>query len=170
MPPIRQSEAVAERWFLKIDGIPGESTDASHKDEIDVLSWSWGVAQSGTLGQGGGGGAGKAQFEAFHFVAQISKASPMLFLSCATGTHHKTAALSGVRGAGKSTSADFLKYKLSDVIVKTVQHSDSEAGAPIEQFSLLYNKFEVSYTPQTASGKLGPPIQAGYDVKGNKAL
>ena len=29
-------------YFLKLDGIPGESTDAKHKGEIDVLSWSWG--------------------------------------------------------------------------------------------------------------------------------
>jgi type VI secretion system secreted protein Hcp len=159
---------VAESWFLKIDGIPGESTDVSHKDEIDVLSWSWGVANSAPLAHGGGGGAGKAQFEAFHFVAQISKASPVLFLSCATGVHHKTATLSGVRGAGKSKSADFLKYKLSDVIVSSDQHSGNEGGAPVEQFSLNYSKIEVSYTPQTATGKLGAPVQAGFDVKAHK--
>lgn len=27
-------------YFLKIDGIEGESTDAKHKNEIDVVSWS----------------------------------------------------------------------------------------------------------------------------------
>ena len=43
-PSAEQSDAVAESWFLKIDGVQGESTDISHKDEIDVLSWSWGVA------------------------------------------------------------------------------------------------------------------------------
>jgi type VI protein secretion system component Hcp len=31
---------MAEKWFLKIDGVEGESTDAAHKGEIDVLSWS----------------------------------------------------------------------------------------------------------------------------------
>ena len=62
---------MAERWFLKIDGIPGESTDVNHKDEIDVLSWSWGVTQTGGSG-GGGGGAGKAAFQDFHFVSRIS--------------------------------------------------------------------------------------------------
>ena len=162
---------MSESWFLKIDGIDGESTDVSHKDEIDVLSWSWGVAHTGGgTGSGGGGGAGKAAFQDFHFVARISKASPMLFLSCATGTHHKTAALSGVRSAGKSKSAEFLKYKLSDVVVTSDQHSGSEAGEPVEQFSLNYSKIEVSYTPQTATGKVGVPVQAGFDVKMNKKL
>ena len=94
----------------------------------------------------------------------------MLFLSCATGTHHKTAALSGVRSAGKSKAAEFLKYKLSDVVVTSDQHSGSEDGVPVEQFSLNYSKIEVSYMPQTATGKVGAPIQAGFDVKANKKL
>jgi len=32
-------------YFLKLDGIPGESTDAKHKDEIELVSFSWGVTQ-----------------------------------------------------------------------------------------------------------------------------
>jgi type VI secretion system secreted protein Hcp len=163
---IRHSELVAERWFLKIDGIQGESTDASHKDEIDVSSWSWGVTHTG--GTGAGGGAGKVAFQDFHFVSRISKASPALFLACATGTHHKSAALSGVRTAGKSKSGEFLKYKLSDVVVTSDQHSGDEDGEPIEQFSLKYAKVEVTFTPQTTAGKAGTPVRAGFDVKANK--
>ena len=161
---------MAERWFLKIDGIPGESTDASHKDEIDVLSWSWGVAHAGGGGTGSGSGAGKAAFQDFQFVARISKASPTLFLSCATGTHHKEASLSGARSTAGSKSADFLKYKLADVTVTSVSESGSEDGVPMEQFSLNYSKIEVSYVPQSVSGKVGAPIQAGFDVKANKKL
>jgi type VI secretion system secreted protein Hcp len=161
---------VAEEWFLKLDGIEGESTDAAHKGEIDVESWSWGVTQAGSSGLGGGGGSGKAAFEDMHFVARISKASPTLFLSCATGSHHKVATLSGARTAGKGKTVDFLKYKLSDVQVTSVQHSDSEAGAPMEQFSLQYGKFEISYSPQTTSGTLGAAVTAGFDVLQNKTL
>jgi type VI secretion system secreted protein Hcp len=169
---IRHCDLVSERWFLKIDGIAGESTDVAHKDEIDVLSWSWGVAQTGGgssgAGGGAGGGAGKAAFEDFHFVSRISKASPALFLACATGTHHKSASLSGVRSAAKSKTGEFLKYKLSDVVVTSDQHSGDENGAPVEQFSLNYSKIEISYTPQTATGAGGTPIQAGFDVKSSK--
>ena len=162
---------MAESWFLEIDGIEGESTDAAHKGEIDVQSWSWGVTQAGgAAGPGGGGGAGRADFQDFHFVARISKASPQLFLACATGTHHKWAALSGVPTAGKSKATAFLTYKLSEVQVTSVQHSDSESEPPAEQFSLNYSKFEISYSPQTASGKLGPPVTAGFDVKHNKKI
>jgi type VI secretion system secreted protein Hcp len=131
---------VAEQWFLKIDGIDGESTNVAHKDEIDVESWSWGVVRSDAPAPGAGVGSGKPAFQDMHFVARISKASPNLFLACATGSHHKVATLSGARTAGKTV--DYLKYKLSDVQVTSVQHSDSEAGAPMEQFSLQYRKFE----------------------------
>ena len=34
--------------FAKIGDIKGESLDAKHKDEVEVLSWSWGVTQTGS--------------------------------------------------------------------------------------------------------------------------
>jgi type VI secretion system secreted protein Hcp len=159
---------VAERWFLKIDGIVGESTDVNHKDEIDVLSWSWGVTQTGGGAVGAGAGAGKASFSDFQFVSRITKASPKLFLSCATGTHHKTAALSGVRTAAKGAASEFLKYKLTDVVITSDQYSGSEGDVPVEQFSLNYSKIEVTYTPQNPTGAAGTPVKAAFDVKANK--
>jgi type VI secretion system secreted protein Hcp len=160
---------VAERWFLKVDGIAGESTDAAHKGEIDVESWSWGVSSSaGPGGGGGGGGAGKASFDDFHFVSRISAASPPLLNACATGSHIKTATLSGVRGTGKSKSVDFLKYQLSDITVTNVQQFDDESQVPTEQFSFNYSKVEMTYRPQTTSGKAGSPVRFGFDVKTNK--
>ena len=161
---------MAERWFLKVDGIAGESTDSAHKGEIDVQSWSWGVSTSGGTGSGSGGGSGKAAFDNFHFVSRISTASPPLLNACSTGTHIKQATLSGTRGAGKSKSVDYLKYKLSDVTVTSVQQFGGEDQVPSEQFSLNYSKVEVSYTPQTTSGKIGSPVTFGFDVKANKKI
>jgi type VI secretion system secreted protein Hcp len=163
---------VADRWFLKVDGIRGESTDVAHKDEIDVQSWSWGVTNSGApgAGSGAGGGAGRTEFQDFYFVGRVSKASPPLFQACATGNHIKEANLSGVRDVGKGKGADYLKYRLSDVTVTSYHQSDNEGGLPTDQFSLGYAKIEVSYTAQSPSGKLEPPITAGFDLKANKKL
>src|SRR5436309_614292 len=58
-------------YFLKIDGIEGESQDSKHKNEIDLESFSWGETQSGTHGAGGGGGAGKVSMQDFHFVMRV---------------------------------------------------------------------------------------------------
>ncbi len=143
-----------------------------HKGEIDVQSWSWGVIQTGSSsgGGGGGGGAGRATFQDFHFVSRISKASPALFLACATGQHHKAATLTGER-AGGAKGGTFLQYKLNDVLVSSVQQSDAAGGdPPVEQFSLNYSKIELSFFPQDAKGKVGPPITAGFDVKAHKKV
>ena len=161
---------MAERWFLKVDGIDGESTDTGHKGEIDVLAWSWGVSDVGsTGGPGGGGGAGRAEFDDLHVVTRIGKASPKLILAAAAGTHLKSAVLTAVRGSGKSGDA-YLTYHLSDVVVTRVDHEADDGDTPIEEVSLGYAKLEISYRPTSASGKIGPPVSAGWDVKANKPL
>src|SRR5829696_5649875 len=102
-------------YFLKIDGIPGESGDAKHKDEIQVLSFSFGESQSGTMAFGGGGGAGEVQMQDFHFMMNVNKASPKLFLACATGEHIGSAILTA-RKAGKDQQ-DYLVIKFTDLLV-----------------------------------------------------
>ncbi|HEX2302961.1 MAG TPA: type VI secretion system tube protein Hcp, partial [Gaiella sp.] len=72
-------------YFLKFDGIKGESADVKHKDEIDVESWSWGETHPGSAGAGGGGGTGKVSMQDFQFVMKLNRASPVLMKACATG-------------------------------------------------------------------------------------
>ena len=86
--------------FAKIGDIKGESSDARHKDEIEVLSWASGVSQTGSVTHGGGGGAGKATFQDFSFTHNIDRASPLLMKSCASGAHIPEATIT-VRKAGK---------------------------------------------------------------------
>ena len=160
---------MAEKWFLKVDGIDGASTASGHKGEIDILSWSWGLARSGGGTSGSGAGSAKASFEDFHFVARIDKASPALFVACATGQHIKTAQLHGTRVA-KGKANEFLAYKLSDVSVTEMEQGDADTGAPIAQFALDYKKIEMTFTPQLSSGKLGSAVQAGFDVAAHKQL
>src|SRR4026209_2403837 len=100
-------------YFLKLDGISGESKDSKHKGEIEVLSFSFGETQSAPSGIGGGGGAGKVKMSDFSFTARTTKASPQLFLSCAQGKHLKQAILT-VRKAGGSQQEDLI-IKLNNV-------------------------------------------------------
>ncbi len=91
---------MAVDYFLKIDGIQGESQDKTHKNEIEIESFSWGATQTGTASHGGGMGAGRVSVQDFKFVMQVNKASPKLFLVCAQGEHIKNAILT-CRKAGK---------------------------------------------------------------------
>ena len=155
--------------FLKIDGIKGESTDSKHKDEIEIESFSWGVSQSGSFATGGGGGAGKAQFQDFHFNTNVSKASPLLFLRCATGEHIKEATLT-VRKAGEQKQ-DFMHLKMNDILISSYQSSGSAGQElPTDQVSINFAKIEFSYQAQRADGSLDAPVTAGWDLKLNKKV
>src|SRR4249920_362130 len=88
-------------YFLRIDGIEGERAAKGHEGELDLESYSFGLLQVGTVGVGGGGGAGKAQFDDLYFVALTSKASPKLFVGCATGEHFKEAVLTARKAGDK---------------------------------------------------------------------
>lgn len=153
-------------YFLKLDGIPGESTDSKHKNEIDIESWSWGESNSGAQGGGGGGGAGKVSMQDFHFTMKVNKASPKLFLACATGQHIKDALLV-CRKAGKEQQ-EYLKIKFSDLLVSSYQTGGaSESVVPTEQISLNFAKIELSYAPQKPDGKLDSPVVHNYSLKEN---
>lgn len=152
-----------ERYFLDIDGIQGESTDEDHGGEIDVSTWSWGVDRAGGPGPGGAG-SGRAQFDELQVSARISAASPRLAQSCVTGRHHRTAVLTGVQSAGDSEAVEFLRYSLADVSITSVRHADADV-TPIEEVSLSYQRIEIAYTPQSATGAPGTPITFSWDAR-----
>jgi type VI secretion system secreted protein Hcp len=151
--------------FLKIDSIQGESKDSKHKNEIDLLSFSWGENQTGSFAYGGGGGAGKVQMQDFTFTMKMNKATPKLFLACANGEHIPEALLT-VRKAGKEQQ-EYLKVKFSDLLVSSYQAGGSAFGdeVPSEAIALNFAKVEIEYRPQLASGELGGTIRAAYDLK-----
>ncbi len=157
-------------YFIKIDDVKGESTDDKHKGEIDIESWSWGVSQAGTSGHGAGAGAGKALPQDFHFTKKHDKASPVLFISCATGAHFKTAVLTA-RKAGKGQQ-EYLKITMSDVMISSYQVGGSEGSGvvPSDQVSLNFAKLELSYKEQKPDGSLGGEAKQTYDFSANKQV
>ena len=154
---------MAVDYFLKLDGIPGESTDAKHKGEIDVLAFSWGVSQAGSSGRGVGVSAGKAIFEDLLVVARTSKASPKLWQACATGQHLKTAVLV-CRKAGKAP-LEFLKITLTDVTITSYEIDSSDEELPLDQVALAFAKVETEYVSVDPKGKAQPPVTTAWDLK-----
>jgi type VI secretion system secreted protein Hcp len=153
--------------FARIGTIKGESHDARHKDEIDVLSWSWGVSQSGTVGHGGGGGAGKASFRDLTFTHHVDKASPLLMKACATGQHVRDATIT-VRKAGQG-QLEYLVVTMTDVLVTSVSTSVSAEGdLTIEDVALAFAKVDLEYKPQKPNGSLDTGIHFTFDQKTQK--
>ena len=156
-------------YFLKITGIDGESTDAKHKNEIDIESWSWGETNAGTHAGGGGGGAGKVSMQDFHFVMRNNKASPKLMLACANGQHIKDATLT-CRKAGEEQQ-EYLNIKFTDLLISSYQTGGSAGDiVPVDQISFNFSKIEYEYKPQKEDGSLDAPVKTGWDLKANKKV
>jgi type VI secretion system secreted protein Hcp len=154
---------MAVDFYLRIDGIEGESTDSKHKGEIDVLSWSWGASNPGRAVPGSGVPAGMPMIQDLHFTAKMSKASPRLFLACATGQHLTEARLAAVRAGAKP--GEFLKLTLTGVRVTAYQTGGSEADeiVPMDQVALNFLRLKIEYRPQKPDGSLDTPVVVDFD-------
>jgi type VI secretion system secreted protein Hcp len=155
--------------FLKIDGIEGESLDNDHAGEIEVLSWSWGASQPGSMAYGSGGGAGKVNMQDFSFSMRNGKASPNIMLACASGKHIKSAKLTCRKAGGEQE--EYLTFTLSDCLISSYQTGGSGGGdVPIESVSINFAKVEMQYKPQGSDGSLGSLVKTGWDLKTNKKV
>ena len=161
--------------FLKLDGIPGESTDFRHKGEIVLESFSWGETNAGShAAAGAGAGAGKVSMQDFHFISRVSKASPLLMLSCANGQHIKTGVVT-VRKAGGGTgenegSFEFLFWKFSDVTITSFQEAGDTIDRPLDQVSFAFQKISVEYKEQLPTGGVGATTSFAWDLSANKKI
>ena len=152
--------------FAKIGDIKGESVDSKHKDEIEVLSFSWGVTHSGSTGSGSGSRGGKATFQDLSIVHGIDKATPALFKACATGQHIKDATITH-RKAGKGQQ-EYLIVRLNDVTITAVSHAGAEDQPYLESVSLKFAKVDLEYKPQRLDGSLDEGLHFKFDLKANK--
>jgi len=142
---------MAVDMFLELDGIKGESTDHKHKENIDVLAWSWGVSNSGTFHSGGGGGSGKANFQDLSITKYIDKATADLLYTCASGKHLAKGKLV-VRKAGEKP-LEYLIVTLENILVSKVSTGGSGGEERLtESVTLNFAKVKVEYKVQDEKG------------------
>ncbi len=157
---------MAVDMFAKFDGIESESVDNSHKGEIDVLSWSWGVSQSGTAHLGGGAGAGKASVQDLSMTKYVCKASPELIKRTCNGKHIPTVVLT-VRKAGEKP-LEYLVITLTDVLITSVSTGGSGGeDRLVENVTLNFAKVKVEYTEQAKDGSKGKTVSSEYNIAEN---
>lgn len=155
--------------FLKIEGIPGESTDDKHGEWIEILSYNWGVSQSGTgdMSSGGLRSAERSDYSDFSIVKTLDKASPKLALFCCSGTHIEEIIIELCRATGDKQ--EFMVYEMTDVIVSSVSASGSAGEAlPLEEVTFAYGRIEWTYTefdPETDAAK--GDVKAHWNLETN---
>ena len=158
---------MAVDFFLKLEGIAGESQNVKHKGEIDVLSFSFGETNSGSAAHGG---PGKVSMQDFHFTMKTNKASPTLFLKGSTGGHIKNAVLTASRPDREGRAQEFLKVTLENVLVSSFQISGNQGTDPSDAVSLNFAKIQMEFQPQGPAGPVGSPVIGGFDLKQNVKL
>ena len=155
--------------FMRIEGVNGESKDANHKNWTDIRSFTWGAEQPGSMNTGGGGGAGKVNFDDLTVIAPIDKAAPTLLKNCATGQHLGKVEVSVCKAGG--TQIEYSRTTLEDVLVTSVKFvGTQESESLMMEYSFQAAKVKDQYWEQNDKGSKGAEVQMAYDVKQNKTL
>lgn len=170
--------------FIKIDSIPGESTDAKHVGEIEVLSYSFGMqhGEGGASSTGGARTGGRISHKPFVFTKLIDKASAKLMEKACDGSHIPKAVFQAHRATGekqKYLQIDFENLVVSRFESKLPDESErqieSRTGAgemlQIEEVALNYGSIKFTYTETDHdTGKPKGDVVAGWSLTKNTKI
>ncbi|HEY1057124.1 MAG TPA: type VI secretion system tube protein Hcp [Limnobacter sp.] len=157
---------MAVDMFLKIKGVDGESVDKVHAKEIDILSWSWGMSQSGTTHTARGGGAGKVSVQDLSITKYTDKSTPNLIKACCNGKHFEEAVLT-VRKAGEQP-LEYIILTMKDVLVTAVSEGGSGGDDRLtENITLNFAEFSYVYVPQKRDGGADGKVEATFNIATN---
>ena len=156
--------------YLKIDGIPGESTDDKHADWIEVVGYEYGATQatSATASSAGGASSERVNLSDFSIRKVVDKAS-------AKG--HVTAMATLVNRAG-GDKVTYLTITMEEVVVSSVKFlGNMDAGndaadvsdLPKEEVKFNYARIKTEYVQQKrGDGQGGGKVVGGWDRTKNK--
>jgi type VI secretion system secreted protein Hcp len=159
--------AATEECFLRVDGVQGDSADARHRGEIELVSWSLAMATPvAASATGSGVTGGRPDFQPLRVVHRLDRAVPVLFQAAAASRHVPSAVLS-CRRPGRE-AADYLKVTLQDVLISGMRLGDSADAPPSAEVTLTYGKIAIEYRPPMPDGSLGQAAVSAWDVRANR--
>jgi type VI secretion system secreted protein Hcp len=135
-------------YFLKIEGVDGESTDQKHKDWIQLESVQMGVSRSIT-GSGANRSIGPSKFDDITVTKWIDKSSPILMLNCAQGKVFPKMEISRRVAGGGAADERYLDVSLYDALLSSAKPAGSASVTeelPKESLSLNFTKIEMRYS------------------------
>lgn len=152
--------------FLKLGDIEGESVDSKRSGWIEVLAWSWGMTQSGTMHTGTGGGSGKVNVQDLTITKYVDKSTPNLMQKCCDGTHYDKATLI-VRKAGKD-ALEYVNLDMFEVIITSINQGASGGQDQVtESVTMNFAKYNLNYKPQDKQGRAAGAVRQGWDIRKN---
>jgi len=156
---------MAVDYFLKLDGIQGESQDEKHKNEIQVLSWSWGAANVSSVSGTGGSGAGKVDMSDVSMMLNFDKSTPKFFKAICAGTHIASGELAAIKAGGNGKP--YLKVDFKELFVTGLQMS-AAGEVPAVSLSFTYDEIKIDYSAQDEKGNLASVGPVTMNTKQNK--
>jgi len=156
---------MAVDYFLKLDGIQGESAVDGHKDEIQILSFSWGASNVSSVAGTGGSGAGKVDLSDLSAMVFFDKSTPKFFKNICAGTHIKTGTLTAIKSG--ANNKPYLKVDFKELFITSLQISAS-SEVPTVSISFTYNEIKMDYSTQNEQGNLTSTGPITYNLKETK--
>jgi type VI secretion system secreted protein Hcp len=156
---------MAVDYFLKLDGIQGESQDDKHKNEIQILSWSWGASNTSSVSGTGGSGAGKADLSDVSMMLNFDKSTPKFFKSVCAGSHIPTGSFTAVKSG--TDGKPYLKIDFKEIFVTSVQMS-AAGEVPAVSLSFSYDEIKIDYSAQDEKGNVASTGPVTFNTKANK--
>ena len=156
----------ANDMYLDFGGVvKGEAAAGGHEDQIEIDAFSWGVAQSGDLHRGSGGGRGKAEIRDLTVTKSLDASSPDLIKLSLQLKSVPTVTLICRESAGDN-KIKYLEFEMKDVIITNVSVDGADgAGKPTESVSLQFAEFKFKYTKQDNKGGTAGTPEVAYDIK-----
>lgn len=133
---------MAYEFYMKLEGISGESNADKHKDEIEVLGWSWGMNL-------------QPQRQTLKFTHIVDKASPQLLNFACASKSPGLATLKAGKTFSKRGLVDYLVIKMSSTQIESVEQAGGGLGAPHEEVVISFDGMEENYTVLRADGSKG---------------
>jgi type VI secretion system secreted protein Hcp len=157
--------------FLKIEAIPGESTDDKYADWIEIISYNHEVAHptGGDVSGTGGALTGRCDHGPFTIVKKLDISSPMIHVYCSMGESVGEVNLTLNRASGDKLP--YMEYKMEEAYISRVSPSGASKGedlTPLEEVEFVYGKITWTYTKQKrADGSGGGKQSGGWDLDKN---
>jgi type VI secretion system secreted protein Hcp len=140
--------------FLRIEGIPGESSDKDFPNWIEILSLSHGVAQpdrARVAREAGKATGARGRWEELTITKPFDSSSLLLASACGDGTYLKEAEIKLHRAEADGKRLCYLHYKLRDVLISGYS-TGGGGGVPTDTVRLDFADAQVKYFRQARTG------------------
>ncbi|WBS01444.1 type VI secretion system tube protein Hcp [Pseudoduganella sp. SL102] len=158
--------------YFQIDGIKGESQDATHQGWIEITSAHWGVLQprSATASTGGGHTAERCEHRTLSLSKLSDLSSPVLMQHCSMGKTIPKAKLEIMRADGQGNPVRYYEVELENVMIANMEQLISEGCILHDSIGLRFSKVKWKYTQQKIGGGSGGNTSGGWDLACNKCV